>query len=154
MLCPPVGSREFSLFPFLFLLHRSEWPNPGHAWLRSSRFLENDRYLQQATKTGFPGWNSLTRLQKLQRLFDSDFVIFQLLDFFLKISLTTKSFYPLTSIIKCDWVNRLILVCWFSLPAQFDWNFFTFSLLSSICRRLSLYQVGNFTTIYQISCIT
>jgi hypothetical protein len=26
--------------------------NPGHAWLTISRFLENDRYLQQASKTG------------------------------------------------------------------------------------------------------
>jgi len=91
--------------------------NPGHAWLRTSRFFENDRYLQQAVKNGFPGWISgifLTRLQKLQRLFDSDFVIFQLFHFFF------SKFYSLTSIIKCDWVNRLILVCWFSLPAQFD----------------------------------
>jgi hypothetical protein len=98
-------------------------------------------------------WISLTRFPGLQRLFDNDFVIFQLFHFFLKISLTTKSFYPPTFISQCDWVNRLILVCWFSLPAQFHLNFVTFSLLSSICRRLWLYQVGDFTTIYHISCI-
>jgi hypothetical protein len=38
-----VGSREFSLFPFLFLLHRSEWPNSKSQVENSLPILELEK---------------------------------------------------------------------------------------------------------------